>query len=79
MNYNRSLAWAAGKKCGLDSGYKNFEQWSSYSRNFSKCSESDYSLCRMVAFDMFENANCLPAVADFDGKVYVRLSAQIYN
>jgi hypothetical protein len=28
---------------------------------------------------MFENANCLPAVADFDGKVYVRLSAQIYN
>lgn len=40
---------------------------------------SDYALCHKLAMDMLYEVNCFPHFFAFDGKVYCRLSAQIYN
>lgn len=40
---------------------------------------NDYALCHRLAMDMLYEDNCFPHFTSFDGKVYCRLSAQIYN
>ena len=41
--------------------------------------ESDLSLCSKIALQMLKEVNCFPVFLMFDGKVYSRLSAQLYN
>ena len=40
---------------------------------------SDLSLCVSIAYEMMDGDNCFPIFYQFDGKVYTRISAQIYN
>jgi hypothetical protein len=39
----------------------------------------DYTLSHKLAMDMLYEVNCFPHFTLFDGKVYCRLSAQVYN
>jgi hypothetical protein len=40
---------------------------------------NDLTLCQKLAMDMLYEANCFIPFFSFDGKVYCRISAQIYN
>ncbi len=40
---------------------------------------NDYTLCHKLAMDMLYEVNCFPHFTSFNGKVYCRLSGQIYN
>jgi hypothetical protein len=40
---------------------------------------NDLNLCASIATKMMEEVNCYPIIISFDGKVYCRISAQIYN
>jgi hypothetical protein len=40
---------------------------------------SDHALCHRIAMDMLYEVNCFPHFIAFDGKVYCRISTQIYN
>ena len=40
---------------------------------------TDIDLCQRIAKRMLDEYNCYPALFKFQGKVYCRISAQIFN
>ena len=40
---------------------------------------SDLALAVSIAYDMLNQDNCYPIFYQFDGKVWIRVSVQIYN
>jgi len=41
--------------------------------------ESDPSVCSKIAMQMLNEVNCFPAFLQLDGKIYCRISVQLYN
>ena len=81
MQYNHNLALAAGKRVAEIWGTKtlNKDERTCGSMLNVQAPQQEYSICSAVALDMMDNANCFPIVVQFNGRTYVRLSAQIYN
>ena len=81
LYHNHSLAVLATKKIAEIWGTKPLTNDTScigYLSNIEVPS-SDLELCTKIAYEMMDDHNCFPIFFKFDGKVFTRISAQIFN
>lgn len=81
MQYNHNLVREGGKRMAEIWGTRLLASDPRLSSSMINvlAPSNDYALCHKLAMDMLYEVNCFPHFFAFDGKVYCRLSAQIYN
>jgi hypothetical protein len=81
VQYNHLLAQQAAQRISQIWGTKLLTYDTRMHNNMIsiQAPSNDHPLCHRIAMDMLYEVNCFPHFIAFDGKVYLRISAQIYN